>query len=77
MISPYQAFPLTKNTISGVLADQSLENMERILHANADTDVTLTFPDTSTVTMTIAAGMDIVLDGGADTVTTTAAVTLS
>ena len=77
MISPYQAFPLLKGTISGTLTDTPLENKERILHAVADTDVTLAFPDSTTVTFTIAAGVDVVLDGGAVTVSTTAEVLLS
>ena len=77
MISPYQAFPLLRTSVSGVLTDQSLEDTQHILHANADTDITLTFVDASTVTFSITQGSDVVLDGGATTVTTTAECILS
>jgi len=77
MISPYQAFPITRYTVTGTLTDQPLSGTQRILHANADLDVTLDFPDGSTVTVSILGGMDVVLDGGATTVTTTASAILS
>jgi len=77
MISSYQAFPLLKGTISGTLTDIPLENKERILHTVASGDVTLAFPDSTTVTFTLEAGVDVVLDGGAVTVSTTAPVLLS
>ena len=77
MVSPYQAFPLLRTTVVGVLTDQPLANTQHILHSNADTDITLTFPDATTVTFSITQGLDVVLDGGATTVTTTAECLLS
>jgi hypothetical protein len=77
MVSPYQAFPLLRTTVVGVLTNQPLSNTQHILHANVDTDLTLTFPDTSTSTFSITQGVDVVLDGGALTVSTTAECMLS
>jgi len=77
MISPYQAFPFTKNTVQGTLSDEPLTNRQRILHADADLTVTLNFSDGASISINIAQGMDITLDGSAVTVSTTASAVLS
>ena len=77
MISPYQAFPVTKNTVVGTLTDQPLDNTQRIVHLQETGDLTLNFDDGSSVTVTLLGGMDVVLDGAATTLTTTVDVLLS
>ncbi len=78
MISPYQAFPVHRHTFQGTASNLPLDHLDGILHAITDTDITMTFGDSSTKSITgVKAGMDIVLSGETITVTTSADVMIS
>ena len=79
MQSPYQAFPVHKNTFQGIASAEKMEDRPNyLLHTNEITDITIEFIDTTSITFGgVAAGMDIVLPADTDSVTTTGSVWIS
>ncbi len=74
--SSIQAFPIHKGTVQGVQTDLDIKEF-RLIHADEDTDVTITFTDASTVVVSLLTGEDVGIGAGASTLTTSGSVKVS
>jgi hypothetical protein len=53
-----QAFPVHSGMFVGIASDESCTNRS-VLHCASDSDVTFTFKDATTITLSMIAGMDV------------------
>ena len=75
MIASYQTFPITNETYIGT-ATAKLPFGERLLRANADGNITFTFPS-GNVVLTVNEGFDCVISADCTAVTSTASILMS
>ena len=77
MIASYQTFPITIKTVKVAASTATAPLGERLLRANANTTITFTFTDDTTLAITVLEGFDCVYSSDVKSISADAEILMS